>query len=89
MIKTHSKPHFREIEMGKNIQSISRLLQERPRPDLWNEPPLDNQELPFPNPFMASLWIRSGEGLAIKGFGDTEAPNYQVGAHFAQKVQNL
>ena len=24
----------------------------------------------FPDPFMASLWIGSGEGLAIKGFGD-------------------
>ena len=29
---------------------------------------------------MASLWIGSGEGLAIKGFG--EDPDYQVGARF-------
>ena len=27
---------------------------------------------------MASLWIGSGEGLAIKGLG-IEAPDYQVG----------
>ena len=31
-----------EIEMGKNIQSISRLLRERSRPELRNEPPLDS-----------------------------------------------
>ena len=56
--------------MGKNIQSISRLLRERPCPQLRNEPPFDSLELPSPNPFMASLWIGSGEGLAIKGFWD-------------------
>ena len=30
---------------------------------------------------MVSLWVRSGEGLAIKGSG-MEVPDYQVGAHF-------
>ena len=61
---------FWEIEMAKNIQSISRLLRERPHPGLRNEPPLDSLDPQSLNPFMASLWIGSGEGLAIKGFGD-------------------
>ena len=56
--------------MAKNIQSISRLLRERPHPGLRNEPPLDSLDPQSLNPFMASLWIGSGEGLAIKGFGD-------------------
>ena len=59
-----------KLEWEKNIQSIWRLLWERPRPKLQNEPPLDSLDPQSPNPFMASLWIGSGEGLAIKGFGD-------------------
>ena len=31
--------------MRKNFQSISRLLRERPRPELQNEPPLDSGEV--------------------------------------------
>ena len=54
----------------KNIQPILRLLRERPHPGLRNEPPLDCLDPQSLNPFMASLWIGSGEGLAIKGFGD-------------------
>ena len=58
------------IEMGKNIQSISRLLREHPNPELRNEPPLDSLELPSTNPVMAaSLLVGAEEGLAIKGFG--------------------
>ena len=59
-----------KLKWQKNIQSISRLLWERPHPGLWNEPPLDSLDPQSLNPFMASLWIGSGEGLAIKGFGD-------------------
>ena len=42
------------IEKGENIQTILRLLRERPHPDLRNEPSLDGLELPAPNPFRAS-----------------------------------
>ena len=59
-----------KLKWQKNIQSISRLLRERPHPGLRNEPPLDSLDPQSLNPFMASLWIGSGEGLAIKGFGD-------------------
>ena len=59
-----------KLKWEKNIQSIWRLLWERPRPELQNEPPLDSLDTQSPNPFMASLWIGSGEGLDIKGFGD-------------------
>ena len=59
-----------KLKWEKNIRSISRSPRERPHPELRNEPPLDSLELPSPNPFMASLWIGSGEGLAIKGLGD-------------------
>ena len=59
-----------KLKWQKNIQSISRLLWERPHPGLRNEPPLDSLDPQSLNPFMASLWIGSGEGLAIKGFGD-------------------
>ena len=73
-------PHFQENGNGKkNVHSMSRLLRECPRPELQNEPRLDSLEIPSPIPFMASLWIGSGEGLTIKGFED---PGYQVGAHF-------
>ena len=59
-----------KLKWQKNIQSISRLLRERPHAGLRNEPPLDSLDPQSLNPFMASLWIGSGEGLAIKGFGD-------------------
>ena len=59
-----------KLKWQKNIQSILRLLRERPHPGLQNEPPLDSLDPQSLNPFMASLWIGSGEGLAIKGFGD-------------------
>ena len=42
---------FWKIEMAKYIQSIWRLLRERPHPGLQNEPPVDPQS---PNPFIAS-----------------------------------
>ena len=67
--------------MEKDIQLISRLLRERPHPELRNEPPLDSLEKPVPNPLMASLWIGSGAGWPLKGLG-LASPNYQVGAHF-------
>ena len=54
----------------KKDLTISRLLRKCPCPKLQNELPLDSLELPSPNPFMTSLWLGSGEGLAIKGFGD-------------------
>ena len=59
-----------KLNWEKNIQLISRLLRERPCPELRNKPPLDSLDPQSLNPFMASLWIGSGEGLAIKGFGD-------------------
>ena len=46
------------------------LLWEHPHPGLRNESPLDSLDPQSLNPLMASLWIGSGEGLAIKGFGD-------------------
>ena len=52
----------------KKSQGFSRVLWERPHPELQKEPPLDRSELKLQIPFMASLWIRSGEWLAIKGF---------------------
>ena len=60
----------REIEMGKNIQSTRRLLWERPRPELRNEPPLDSLDPQSPNPFMASPSPDPIQRLAIKGFRD-------------------
>ena len=39
----------KDIEMGKNIQLISRLLQECPHPELRIESPLDSLKLPSPN----------------------------------------
>ena len=54
-----------KLKWQKNIQSISRLLRERPHPGLRNEPPLDSLDPQSLNPFMASLWIGSEEGLAI------------------------
>ena len=59
-----------KLKRQKNIQSISRLLWERSHPELRNELPLDSLDPQSLNPFMASLWIGSGEGLAIKGFED-------------------
>ena len=56
--------------MGKNIHSISRLLWEHPRPELWNEPPLDSLDPQSPNPFMASPSPDPIQRLAIKGFRD-------------------
>ena len=61
---------FWEIEMAKNIQSISRLLRERPHSGLWNEPPLDSLDPQSPNPFMASPSPDPIQRLAIKGFRD-------------------
>ena len=58
------------LKWQKNIQSISKLLLERPRPGLQNEPQLDSLDPQSLNPLMASLWIGSGEELAIKDFGD-------------------
>ena len=65
----------------KNAQRISSLPRERPHPELRNEPPLDSQEKPVPNPLVASLWIGSGAGWPLKGLG-VASPDYQVGAHF-------
>ena len=58
-----------QIEMP-NVNLISRLLQEGPHLEFRKESQLDVLELPYPDPFMASLWTGSGEGLDIKGFGD-------------------
>ena len=54
----------------KKDLTISRLLRKCPCPKLQNELRLDSLELPSPTPFMTSLWLGSGEGLTIKGFGD-------------------
>ena len=59
-----------KLKWQKNIQSISRLRPECPHPGLQNEPPLDSLDPQSLKPFMGSLWIGSGQGLAIKGFGD-------------------
>ena len=67
--------------MVKNVQCISRLLRERPHPELQNEPQIDSLDLPFPNPFIA---MASESGLEQAdheiNFG-MEAPDYQEGAH--------
>ena len=70
-----------KLKWEKNIQSTSRLLRERSHLELQNQPPLDGLVLPSPNLLMASLWIRSGERLARRGFGDG-GPDHRVGAHF-------
>ena len=62
---------LRKIEMAKkNIQSISRLLRERPHSGLRNEPPLDSLDPQSQNPFMASPSPDPIQRLAIKGFRD-------------------
>ena len=57
------------------------MPQECPNRELRNEHPLDMPGLAPEFPFMASLWIWSGECLATKGI-DVSAQTYQVGAHF-------
>ena len=69
------------LKWQKKFRSISRLPQERPYPELRNEPPLDSLEKPVPNPLLASLWIGSGAGWPLKGLG-LASPDHQVGAHF-------
>ena len=59
-----------KLKWQKNIQSISRLLRERPHPGLQNEPPLDSLDPQSPNPFMASPSPDPIQRLAIKGFRD-------------------
>ena len=53
----------------------------RPQIGLLNEPIFDSLEKPLPNPFMASLWTRSGASWPLKGLG-VPSPDYQVGVHF-------
>ena len=60
-------PCLWRAKMGKKIRPIARLQPERPNLELRNEPPLDSQETPLPNPFMASLWIRSEGIITIAG----------------------
>ena len=54
------------------------MLGECPRQELRNEPPHDG---PSYNPLIASLWIGSGDELAIKGLG-IEALDYKGGKTF-------
>ena len=70
-----------KLKWQKNIQSISRLLRERPHPGLQNEPPLDSLDPQSPNPFMASPSPDPIQRLAMEGFRDWDL-DYQVGAHF-------
>ena len=67
--------------MGKNIQSISRLLWESPHAEHRNEPPLDSLELRSPNHFMASPSPDPIQRLAIKGFW-TQTPDTSSGGSF-------
>ena len=67
---THSTALSGKLKWQKNIQSISRLLRERPHPGLQNEPPLDSLDPQSPNPFMASPSPDPIQRLAIKGFRD-------------------
>ena len=66
----HSTALSGKLKWQKNIQSISRLLRERPHPGLQNEPPLDSLDPQSPNPFMASPSPDPIQRLAIKGFRD-------------------
>ena len=60
-----------KTEMGKkytvDFEAAARTSSSRAS----NEPPLDSLDPQSLNPFMASLWIGSGEVLVIKGFGNS------------------
>ena len=64
------KPLSGRLKWQKNIQSISRLLRERPHPGHQNKLPLDSLDPQSPNPFMASPSPDPIQRLAIKGFRD-------------------
>ena len=66
----HSTALSGKLKWQKNIQSILRLLRERPHPGLQNEPPLDSLDPQSPNPFMVSPSPDPIQRLAIKGFRD-------------------
>jgi len=59
-----------EIEMAKKYPVDFKAAVRTPSSRASIEPPFDSLDPQSLNPFMASLWIGSGEGLAIKGFGD-------------------
>ena len=74
-----------KLKWQKNIQSISRLLRKHPHSGLRNEPPLDSLDPQSLNPFMASLWIRSGYDMKVGKSAET----YQVGAHFKALIKAI
>ena len=53
--------------------------------ELKIEPPLNMFELTSQNPFMASLWIRSGYDMKVGKSAET----YQVGAHFKALIMAI
>ena len=69
----------------KPSQWFSRVLWERPKWELRNEPPLDRSGLTPEIPFTASLWIRSGYDMKV----EMSAETYQVGSHFKALIKAI